>query len=156
MGKPCKTPRKEQLFTSGTSVTTYTYSRKKLVAKVLPLEVRELIDQLLIKCGSQHLETWIVLVNSYEHGKDQVTWHRDDEKSIDQDQPIVSVSLGATRRFDVHRDKGLTYAGIELSHGDVITMLPGAQKCMRHRIPPNKKVCDQRWNLTIRFLNKTL
>ena len=42
-----------------------------------------------------------VLINRYRDGKDGVGWHADDEPLVDQTQPIASVSVGGSRKFDL-------------------------------------------------------
>jgi alkylated DNA repair dioxygenase AlkB len=45
------------------------------------------------------------LLNLYRHGDDRMGWHADDEPEIDQRAPIASLSLGATRDFQLrHRN----------------------------------------------------
>ena len=42
-----------------------------------------------------------VLLNLYRDGNDKVSWHADDEKGLGKNPTIASVSIGATRRFDL-------------------------------------------------------
>jgi alkylated DNA repair dioxygenase AlkB len=49
-----------------------------------------------------------VLSNLYRSGQDGVGWHSDDERGLGTDPVIASVSLGATRRFDLrHKARGI-------------------------------------------------
>jgi len=60
-----------------------------------------------------------VLVNRYRDGRDGVAWHADDEPELGTDPIIGSVSLGATRRFQLRRrDDPAERREIELHHGD--------------------------------------
>ena len=44
-----------------------------------------------------------VLVNRYENEKDSVGWHADNEPQMSHEHPIASLSLGATRRFEMRK-----------------------------------------------------
>ena len=47
-----------------------------------------------------------VLLNLYRDGRDSVSWHADNEPDLGRDPVIASVSLGATRRFQMkHRGR---------------------------------------------------
>jgi len=46
-----------------------------------------------------------VLVNHYHNMNAMIPWHKDDEKMLDPNHPIGSLSDGAWRRFQVSRDK---------------------------------------------------
>lgn len=84
-----------------------------------------------------------VLVHIYRDGKDHIGFHNDKE-ALNSD--IVSVSLGATRRFrfrPINATKGYTHEYI-LRHGDVIHMKgpdpssgrpQGCQQLYKHEVP---------------------
>ena len=44
-----------------------------------------------------------VLCNYYENAKDGVQWHSDDEYSLGTHPVIASLSLGATRKFQIRK-----------------------------------------------------
>lgn len=46
-----------------------------------------------------------VLINKYRNKNTTLGWHKDDEKEIDQSCPVVSLSIGATRRFSISDSK---------------------------------------------------
>ena len=86
-----------------------------------------------------------VLVNVYAKVSDGVTAHADDEPTIDQSQPIVSVSLGTAWRFVIKRARknadGTTQSiELVLRDGDVVVMHPGAQAEYTHEVPKRLKV----------------
>jgi alkylated DNA repair dioxygenase AlkB len=88
-------------------------------------------------------------------GKDYVSWHSDDERVIDQDKAIISVSLGAARQFAI-RPKGTTkmaHARV-LQHGDVVVMPAGMQDTWEHTVTKTKKHVGVRVNLTFRAYSK--
>ena len=47
-----------------------------------------------------------VLLNLYRDGRDSVSWHADNEPGLGRNPIIASISLGATRRFQMrHRQR---------------------------------------------------
>ena len=65
-----------------------------------------------------------VVTNWYPSAADYIGWHGDVEKQCDADAaPIVSVSLGASRRFQVRDAASSSYVFDELlSDGDCVVM----------------------------------
>ncbi len=100
-----------------------------------------------------HAETTFnsVLCNLYRDGNDGVDWHADDEKEFGPMPIIGSLSLGATRRFDLRRvDDHSVKIELELHHGDLLIMRGTTQSLWRHRVPKTKKPVGERINLTFR------
>jgi alkylated DNA repair dioxygenase AlkB len=96
-----------------------------------------------------------VLLNLYMNGDDKVSWHADDESELDKNPTIASVSLGATRRFDLrHNEDSSEKFQIELTSGSLILMTGTLQHHWQHQIPVQKKVKDPRINLTFRTIVK--
>ena len=92
-----------------------------------------------------------VLCNLYRDGSDGVDWHADDEKEFGPLPVIGSLSLGATRRFDLRRvDNPNEKVSIDLHHGDLVIMRGTTQALWRHRVPKTKKPVGERINLTFR------
>lgn len=89
----------------------------------------------------------------YRNGKDCIGWHADNEKGIDQTCPIVSVSFGGSRDFNM-RMKGKRYQKLHftLSHADVFAMMPGVQEDWEHTVPRRANQNEERINLTFRVL----
>lgn len=94
-----------------------------------------------------------VLLNMYRNGSDKVSWHADDEKGLGTNPLIASVSLGATRRFDLkhktNRDEKLQ---LELLPGSLVIMKGALQHNWLHQIPVQKRILDPRINLTFRTI----
>lgn len=91
------------------------------------------------------------LVHIYRTGKDKIPWHRDNE-ALDPDTSIISISLGATRKFrfrEIGKTSGWT-AEYSLESGDMVWMLPGCQRKYMHTVPVESKVKDWRINITLR------
>ncbi len=113
------------------------------------------IDELveLRDLSSSHTGTRFnsVLCNLYRDGSDGVDWHADDEPEFGQMPVIASLSLGATRRFDLRRvDDHSIKVELELHHGDLDIMSGTTQTLWRHRVPKTKKPVGERINLTFR------
>lgn len=86
-----------------------------------------------------------VLLNRYRTGRDWMGWHRDDEMEVVG--PVVSVSLGATRRLRL--DLGDETPALELEHGSVL-VLDGN---LRHSLARTQRAVAERINLTFRRID---
>lgn len=94
-----------------------------------------------------------VLLNLYRDGSDKVSWHADDEKGLGMKPLIASVSLGATRRFDLkHKTDTEEKLQLELVQGSLVIMKGALQHNWLHQIPVQKKILDSRINLTFRTI----
>ncbi len=92
------------------------------------------------------------LSHLYRNGDDKIDRHSDKEAL---NNPIASLSFGATRKFRFQR-KGVTSGWekeFELNGGDLLIMKVGCQQIYEHWIPVEKKVKEPRINLTFRFNN---
>ena len=92
--------------------------------------------------------TYAVL-NYYRNGKDYIGFHADRE--VGKDNIVVSVSLGATRRFVLrHKIREMTRHEFLLEDGDVMIFNEKAIKSVyKHSIPKMANV-GQRINITFR------
>ena len=101
------------------------------------------------------------LLNHYGNGEEYMGYHADDEKSLDSQIPIASVSLGVARNFDIRPvradDKGKRprVKRISLGDGDLLLMLPPMQSYYQHSVPVEKRVTGDRINLTFRRVMTT-
>ena len=93
----------------------------------------------------------IALLNLYRDGNDSMGWHRDNEKSMGGHPAIASVSLGATRDFQIRRykEKGSVIT-LPLSHGSIVLMKGEMQNYWEHQVPKTKKQVSARVNITFR------
>ena len=105
-----------------------------------------LLDQLGVRFNS-------LLLNRYRDGADRMGWHADDEPELDEQAPIVSLSLGAARdlRFRPRRGDAAPFA-IHLADGDLLVMDPPSQRHWQHALPPRARVQQERINLTFRVI----
>jgi len=108
-------------------------------------------------------------INLYRDGRDSVGWHTDDEELFEggyKDITILSLSLGATRTFEVKKQpgpgakgngkshKGPAEASFEVRHGDICTMEGMFQRHYLHAVPKEPKIREPRINLTWRWITK--
>ncbi|HUF96486.1 MAG TPA: alpha-ketoglutarate-dependent dioxygenase AlkB [Ilumatobacter sp.] len=94
-----------------------------------------------------------VLLNLYRTGADGVAWHSDDEPELGQAPVIASVSLGATRRFQLRRrDDHAVRHELDLRHGSLLMMRGDTQHVWEHQVPKTAKPTAPRINLTFRTI----
>ncbi|MBD5632876.1 MAG: alpha-ketoglutarate-dependent dioxygenase AlkB, partial [Candidatus Eremiobacteraeota bacterium] len=107
--------------------------------------IREALERLTaVRCA-------YVLLNRYRDGSDSVAWHNDHEVTGIARPTIASLTLGATRAFDVRpkRDRARVVS-IDLDHGDLIVMRGDTQTNYEHRVGKDRRVGGERINLTFR------
>lgn len=93
-----------------------------------------------------------VLLNYYANGQQHMGWHADNESELGHDPLIASLSLGASRRFELkHRSEPWQLA-LELRSGSLLQMGHGCQANWLHRLPKQIKVLQGRLNLTFRYI----
>lgn len=98
-----------------------------------------------------------VLLNRYRNGNDKVSWHSDNEKELGNNPVIASVSLGATRRFDLrHKIDKSKIIKIELRSGSLLIMKGALQHHWEHQIPQQKSINEERINLTFRNIKSAM
>ena len=95
-----------------------------------------------------------VFINRYRNGNDSVAWHNDNDAQCAPRRVIASLSLGATRTFELRplRASGLNHKkiAVELADGDLIVMQGATQLNYEHRVPKEPRVAGERINLTFR------
>ena len=112
-----------------------------------PVWFLPLLDQVNQQCSTRFNGC---LFNCYRNGDDRMGWHADDEPEIDASQPIASLSLGATRTFQLKQRRGDERHSLELADGDLLVMEPLCQEDWVHALPVRKRVSTVRVNLTFR------
>lgn len=94
-----------------------------------------------------------VLANLYRDGADYMGWHRDNERELGPDPVIASLSLGATRVFDLrhrsYRDNGIPVQRFVLHSGDLLIMRGETQRQWQHRLP--KRLAARGWRINLSF-----
>lgn len=96
-----------------------------------------------------------VLLNLYRDGADGMGWHADDEPELGPAPIIASVTLGATRTFQLkHKTrKDLPRVDLDLEHGSLLVMRPPTQAHWLHGVPKRRgRALGPRLNLTFRWI----
>lgn len=90
-------------------------------------------------------------VNLYRDGNDAVAWHGDTVRKVLRNPLVVTVSLGASRRFVVRRRGGgpvlKEYAP---GQGDLMVMGGAMQHDYEHAVPRQKSASGARMSVTMR------
>ena len=148
MGKLIDIPRLTAWY--GINGKSYTYSGIKMYPNSLTTELEFIKDKIEIVSSSSFNS---VLLNQYRNGNDSVDWHSDDEKELDVNSDIASVSFGVERDFQIKsKIQGAQLENIPLKDGSLLIMSPPFQKYFIHRIPKRKKIIQPRINLTFRVI----
>jgi alkylated DNA repair dioxygenase AlkB len=92
------------------------------------------------------------LLNLYHDGDEGMAWHSDDEKTLEQDGAIASLSLGAERKFSFRHQKTRQVISVQLEAGSLLVMHGVTQDHWHHALPKTKKVTRPRINLTFRTM----
>ena len=92
------------------------------------------------------------LLNLYHTGEEGMAWHSDDEKTLEKDGAIASLSLGAERKFSFRHRKTRQAISIQLEAGSLLVMHGVTQDHWLHSLPKTKKVMSPRINLTFRTM----
>jgi len=146
-GKTHSIPRLEAFFASEKRI--YSYSGVDLQTHDFTKELLVLKEQIEKICGEKFN---CVLVNLYRNGHDSNGWHADDELALGKNPIIASLSLGATRSFDLKHNLTKEKISYNLTHGSLLVMKGAIQHYWKHQIGKTKKVNDPRINLTFRYI----
>jgi alkylated DNA repair dioxygenase AlkB len=96
-----------------------------------------------------------VLLNLYRNGLDTIGYHSDNEIDLTPNSVIASVSLGATRKFQLKSKRDKTQKiELDLPHGSLILMYGHCQHDWVHGVPRDKNVQEARINLTFRSVSR--
>lgn len=94
----------------------------------------------------------VCFLNLYNNGSDHLGWHADDSPTMDDERPIITVSLGAEREIWLRpQNDREAITKIVLENGSAFAMRPGLQDTHYHRIPKaGFTPCGPRISLTFR------
>ena len=126
----------------------YGYSGKPLIPTPWHPELRQLRDEL----ARDGINSNAVLANLYRDGNDKVGWHSDNEKELGPFPVIASISLGATRTFQLKHKHTSERLDLELESGSLLLMAGALQTHWLHALPQRKRVTKNRINLTYRMV----
>ena len=130
---------------------TYTYTYSNITRQALPwtadlLALKELAGRLT---GARYNSC---LLNLYHDGDEGMAWHSDDEKELEPDGAIASLSFGAERRFLFRHRQSKEKLEVLLAAGSLLVMRGTTQTHWLHSLPKMKKVRSPRVNLTFRTM----
>jgi alkylated DNA repair dioxygenase AlkB len=144
-GKKHITARKMAWFADDGISYTYSKSTKAALAWTVELlEIKKAVEQ---KTGEKFNAC---LLNLYADGTQGMGWHSDDEKSIEQNSTIASVSLGVKRKFSFKHRSSKQKVEVFLENGSLLLMQGETQKHWLHSLPKSLKLTSPRINLTFR------
>lgn len=145
-GKDCRQNRDVGFF-SNVSVG-YKYSNQIMKSQVLTEELESLLNKVN---NEYNTEFNGILINHYVDGCDYIGKHRDDERGLDpNNSSVVSISLGAVRKFRIRDNNNKIVQDVLTSHGSLMMMKNNFQKKYTHEIPIEKKVKGERYSITFR------
>ena len=128
---------------------SYAYSGKVRDALPWTRELRELKKVVEGICGGVFNSC---LLNLYHNGDEGMAWHSDDEKTLEPDGAIASLSLGAERKFSFRHRGTRETVSVQLEAGSLLVMHGTTQTHWMHALPKTKKVTLPRVNLTFRTM----
>lgn len=146
-GKHIITPRKVAWYADQNF--PYTYSNTTKQALSWTKELLEL-KQLTEKISGTTFNS--CLLNLYHNGNEGMAWHSDDEKALQKNGTIASLSFGAERKFAFKHKRTKETIALILEHGSLLLMKDATQTNWLHRLPPSTKLFAPRINLTFRTM----
>lgn len=147
-GRPVEVRRRTCSY--GASGIRYRYSGIERVAAPWHGALRPLLDRLEERT---EVRFNYALCNFYPDGEAGIGWHADDERDIEADSTIASLSLGAARDFQMRLGKkGPACATVTLAHGSILLMGGATQRYYQHQVPKRAGVTTPRINLTFRLM----
>jgi alkylated DNA repair dioxygenase AlkB len=150
-GKHIITKRKAAWYADGEYSYTYSNTTKYALPwtkELLQLKkiVEEKSDSIFNSC----------LLNLYHTGEEGMAWHSDDEKTLQKNSAIASLSFGAERKFSFRHKRTKETVSLILEHGGLLVMKGTTQTNWLHRLPTTKKIKSARMNLTFRTMERNL
>ena len=144
-GKHIVTKRKTAWYGDSNYVYIYSNTIKQALSWT-----RELINLKHLVENLSNTKFNSCLLNLYHDGNEGMGWHSDDEKSIEENSTIASVSFGAERKFSFKHKQNKKIISVLLEHGSLLLMKEITQKNWLHSLPKTKKITLPRINLTFR------
>jgi len=144
-----KTPRLQCVMVDNPDLSPETYSNTRIAWTP---ELARLRDKFSQEFTVNNRPLNYLLLNKYSDGNQYISYHADNEV-IKDDDVIVSVSLGATRKFLIrpkNKDSLEKTISLELQHGDLVVMDGTMQRYYKHSVPKTTKKVGPRINLTFR------
>jgi len=136
----------------GDSDAIYTYSGTRHEPRPWPPELAALRARISSEIG-RPLNS--VLCNLYRNGMDSMGMHSDSEPELGPEPLIASLSLGASRKFQLRAQKSERTSRLDLmlDHGSLLIMGGDLQHRYRHGVPKQPTIQAPRINLTFRWVS---
>jgi alkylated DNA repair dioxygenase AlkB len=133
----------------------YAYTYSNTTKQALPWTTELIALKALVE---QHTATRFnsCLLNLYHDGEEGMAWHSDDEKSLEKNSSIASLSFGAERKFSFKHKETKETLSLLLEQGSLLLMKGTTQTHWWHSLPKTKKVNRPRINLTFRSMAEVL
>lgn len=148
-GRVLPIPRLQAWY--GDPGTGYGYSGIRLEPLPWTPELQQIRERLAELC---RIDFNSVLCNLYRNGQDSVSWHADNEAELGINPVIASVSLGATRRFQLKPRRGAgDTLNLDLPHNSLLIMGGVLQHHWIHQVPKTRQPVGPRINLTFRRIH---
>ena len=125
-GKRVRVPRMVAWF--GEEGINYRYTGLDHTARGWPDSLAQVRQQVATEFS---FNANFALLNYYRNGEDYVGWHRDNETATTR---IVSLSLGATRRFRLRREDEGSHE-LVLQHGSALAFDGAVRHCLPKSSP---------------------
>jgi len=146
-GKRIVTARKVAWY--GDAGFSYTYSGTTKRPLSWTPELRELKALAEARTGAAFNSC---LLNLYHDGREGMGWHSDDEKSLERNACIASMSFGAERKFSFRHKRTKETVSLVLEDGSLLVMAGTTQTHWHHQLPKSAKAGAPRINLTFRTM----
>lgn len=154
-GKEYDMPREQQVY--GISAYTYSGITFQTIQDIPPFLSQCLNWANTIDSNDEDGPKYnMILVNWYFDGKDNIGWHKDNEKEIIPGTDVMTITFGEKRKFKIKHDTLDICRDYPTIHNGYIVMGGDFQKEFMHSIPKttNKKIQGRRISLTFRKFKK--
>ncbi|MEY4547943.1 MAG: hypothetical protein RL685_4138 [Pseudomonadota bacterium] len=134
----------------------YRYSGQTLAPRPWPAPLRPAIDELCSRIAVQAGAPFNhVLINRYRDGSDSMGYHADSEPELGDAPIVATLSLGATRRFQLRPQRakrGERALTLPLVDASLLVMGGTCQRHYRHAVARESGDVSERISLTFRCL----
>ena len=134
---------------------SYNYNGQRHVGKPIPPFLQKILEKIKELCGHDITH---ILANYYEDGGVGVPHHSDNERGVRPGSTIATISLGATRLFNIqvtvmdHAGKPVPGASFPVRDGSMSFMTQDFQGMAKHAIMKNRRPTGPRFSLTFRWV----
>jgi len=97
-----------------------------------------------------HTKFNFLLFSKYRDQNDSISYHSDNERFLENQPTIASITLGASRPFVLKHKQSKKVTTLNPSHGDLLVMNNNCQKDFFHAVPKQKTIVDTRYSITFK------